>query len=64
MLISCFKDKNFLFSHIVPFEVEWQWQNPLPQENPLFASHIFNSQKAIVFGNVGTVLQTGNGVNT
>jgi len=40
---------------------DWFWQNPLPQGNPLYDVHIFNSNTAIVVGNIGTVMKTTDG---
>ena len=36
----------------------WTWQNPLPQGNTLYAVHMIDSNTAIAFGAVGTVIRT------
>lgn len=39
----------------------WFWQNPWPQGNHLNDVHVFDANKAIVVGDVGTVLKTSDG---
>jgi photosystem II stability/assembly factor-like uncharacterized protein len=47
----------------VPAQTEWEWQNPLPQGNVLFACQMLDSSTVVAVGGAGVVLKTtDNGV--
>ncbi|MEE9269780.1 MAG: YCF48-related protein [Candidatus Krumholzibacteria bacterium] len=44
-----------------PIPVDWYWQNPLPQGNPLHDVAFINTNEGIAVGDVGTILITADG---
>ena len=40
---------------------QWFWQNPLPQGNNLSDIYVFDENKAIAVGAIGTVIKTTDG---
>lgn len=45
-------------------QLAWNWQNPFPQWNDLYAAHALSANTAFVVGQVGTILKTTNGGQT
>ncbi len=43
---------------------QWEWQNPLPQGNPILDMHLLNADTVIFVGKFGTIIKTTDGGQT
>lgn len=54
----------FIFYFNLFAQINWEWQNPLPQGNVLFSVKLINPETAIAAGGAGLVMKTTNDGNT